>query len=67
MSSHVELVVIGVFSWEKEADPEELGGQQTSSTPTFPLSKTSPNAYSNYEMKYRVLLYIIYACVDCEV
>jgi hypothetical protein len=32
---------------------------------TFCLGKASPDSYSTYKMKYRVLLYYMYACVDC--
>jgi hypothetical protein len=43
-SSHVGPVIIGDFLQEKEAVPEEFGGQQTSSTAeiNFPFEQGKP-------------------------
>jgi hypothetical protein len=54
MSSHVGPIVIFVFSHEKEAISEELGGQPHEAPwiLTFSLSKVSVDAYNVYKCKY---------------
>jgi hypothetical protein len=60
MSSHVGPIVIFVFSHEKEAISEELGGQPHEAPwiLTFSLSKVSADAYNAYKCKYWILLYL---------
>jgi hypothetical protein len=61
MSSHVEIIVVGGFSPEKEVIAKELEGQphQASWILTFSLSKASPGACRSY---LTVDAFIIYAC-----
>jgi hypothetical protein len=64
ISSHVGLMVMGVFSEEEKVEQEVFDGPQASNCKQLNqrLSKASLGAYSSYRMQMMCLALIIYAC-----
>jgi hypothetical protein len=61
-------VVAGGLPQEKKAIAAELGGQprEDSQILTFPLSKTSPGAYSPHRMLISILFYFYMHVMYCS-
>jgi hypothetical protein len=67
MSSRVGSIIISVFPQEKKAGPEELGGQQVSSTTDSSISFEQGKPRCMYYLLIAIssLALLFYPCDDC--